>query len=99
MNNRVIAAAALKARRRHVDSVRWNVIACQVWRDITDMTDPDVELMAAIEAFRQRQLAMIDAQLAEFGIEPPAQKTEKPEPSYFMMILGEDEREKRCATS
>jgi hypothetical protein len=82
-----------------IDSVRWNVIACQVWGDITDMTDPDVELMAAIEAFRQRQLAMIDAQLAEFGIEPPAQKTEKPEPSYFMMILGEDEREKRCATS
>jgi hypothetical protein len=30
----------LKARRRHVDSVRWDVIASQVWRDITDVTDP-----------------------------------------------------------
>jgi hypothetical protein len=37
--------------------------------------------MAAIEAFRQRQLAQIDAQLAEFGIEPLAQKAEEPEPS------------------
>jgi hypothetical protein len=84
----------LKARRRHVDSVRWNVIASQVWRDITDVTDPDAELLAAIEAFRQRQLAEIDAQLAEFGIEPPAPKTEEQTPNYFMMILG-DEAEKR----
>jgi hypothetical protein len=30
--------------------------------------------MAAIEALRQRQLAKINAQLAEFGIEPPAPK-------------------------
>jgi hypothetical protein len=37
--------------------------------------------MAAIEAFRQRQLAQIDAQLAEFGIEPLAQNAEEPEPS------------------
>jgi hypothetical protein len=44
----------LKARRRHVDSVPWNVIACQVWRDITDLTDPDAELITALEAFRQR---------------------------------------------
>jgi hypothetical protein len=36
----------LKARRRHVDSVPWNVIACQVW--------PDAELITALEAFRQR---------------------------------------------
>jgi hypothetical protein len=62
----------LKARRRHIDRARWNVIACQVWRDMPDVTDPDAELVAAIEAFRQRQLAKIDAQLAEFGIEPPA---------------------------
>jgi hypothetical protein len=61
--------------------VGWNVIACQVWRDITDMTGPDAELIAAIEAFRQRQLAQIDAQLAEFGIEPLAQKAEEPESS------------------
>ncbi len=57
----------LKARRRYVDSVRWNVIACQVWRDITEVTEPDAELMAAIEAFRQRQLAKMDAQRAEVG--------------------------------
>jgi hypothetical protein len=38
-----------------------NVIASQVWRDITDVTDPNAELMAAIEAFRHRQLARIDA--------------------------------------
>jgi hypothetical protein len=85
---------ALKARRRHVDSVRWNVIACQVWRDITDVTDPDAELMAAIEAFRRRQLGKIDAQLADLGVEPPAPKTEEQTPNYFMMILG-DEAEKR----
>jgi hypothetical protein len=40
----------LKARHRQVDSVRWNVIACQVWHDITDVMDPDADLMAAIEA-------------------------------------------------
>jgi hypothetical protein len=60
----------LKAWRRHVDSVRWNISAYQVWRDITDVTDPDAELMAAIEAFRQRQLAKVDAQLAEFVLRP-----------------------------
>jgi hypothetical protein len=41
------------------------------------VTDPDAELMAAIEAYRQRQLAEIDAQLAEFGVEPPVPKTEE----------------------
>ena len=70
----------LKARHRHVDSVRWNVIACQVWHDITDVMDPDADLMAAIEALRQRQLAKVDAQLAEFGIEPPLPKTEEQTP-------------------
>ena len=43
--------------------------------------------MAAIEAFRQRQLA--DAQLAEFGIEPPLPKTEEQTPNCFMKISGE----------
>jgi hypothetical protein len=32
-------------------------IKLALWRDITDVTDPHAELMAAIEAFRQRQLA------------------------------------------
>ena len=27
----------LKVKRRHVSSARWTVIACQVWRDITDV--------------------------------------------------------------
>jgi hypothetical protein len=67
----------LKARRRHIESAGWNGICCQVWRDITDGTDPNAELMAAIEAYRQRQLAKIDAQLAEFGVEPPVPKTEE----------------------
>jgi hypothetical protein len=61
----------LKARRRHLDSVQWNAIACRVWRDITEVTLPDAELMAAIDPFRQRQLAKIDAQVAEIGIERP----------------------------
>jgi hypothetical protein len=51
----------LKARRRHVESAGWNRICCQVSRDITDVMDPDAELMAAIEAFHHRQLARIDA--------------------------------------
>jgi hypothetical protein len=59
---------------------------CQVWRDSTEVTDPDSELMAAIEAFRQGQLAQIDAQLAEFGIEPPAPKSEEQTPNCFMKI-------------
>jgi hypothetical protein len=80
----------LKARRRHVESAGWNRICCQLWRDLTEVTDPDAELMAAIEAFRQRQLAQIDAQLAEFGIEPPAPQTEEQKPNYFMMILNSD---------
>jgi hypothetical protein len=73
---------ALKAQRKRVERVSWNRICCQVWRDITDVTDPDAELMAAIEAFRWRQLAKIDAQLGEFGVEPPAQKTEEQTPNY-----------------
>ena len=40
----------LKARRRHVESAGWNRICCQLWRDLTEVTDPDAELMAAIEA-------------------------------------------------
>jgi hypothetical protein len=44
------------------------VIACQVWRDITDVMDPDTELMAVIEVFRRRQLAQIDAQLANSAL-------------------------------
>jgi hypothetical protein len=53
--------------------------------------DPDADLMAAIEALRQRQ---DNAQLAEFGNEPPAPKTEEPETDYFVMIL-EDAGQKR----
>ncbi len=49
-----------------------NRTCCQVWRDITDVTDTDAELMAAIQAFRQHELAKIDAQLAEFGVGPRA---------------------------
>jgi hypothetical protein len=64
--------------------VRWDVIACQVWRDITAVTDPDAELMAAIDTFRRRQLAKIDAQLAEFGIEPPTRQAEEQKPNYFI---------------
>jgi hypothetical protein len=41
----------------------------------------------ASEPSRQRQLAQIEAQLAEFGIEPPARQTEEQKPHYFMMIL------------
>jgi hypothetical protein len=37
-----------------------------------------------IEAFRQRQLAQIDAHLAEFGVEPPAPQTEEQKPNYFI---------------
>jgi hypothetical protein len=81
----------LKAWRRHVDSVRWNISAYRVWRDITDVIDPDADLMAAIEAFWQAQ---IDAQIAEFGIGPPAPKIEEQKPNYFMMFLG-GEAEKR----
>jgi hypothetical protein len=44
-------------------------------------------LKSAIEAFRQRQLAKIDAQLAEFGIDPPAPTANEQKPSYFAMIL------------
>ena len=46
---------------------------------------------------RQRQLAKIDAQLAEFGIEAPAPKVE--EPRYQMIILGEHDGEKRRAAT
>ena len=70
----------------------------QVWRDLTDVTDSDAELMAAIEAFRQRQLAKINAQLAEFGIEPPAPKTEEQKPNYFLMILGDEGWKRPTAT-
>jgi hypothetical protein len=66
-----------KAQRKRVERVSWNRICCQVWRDITAVTDPDAELMAAIDTFRRRQLAKIDAQLAEFGIEPPARQAEE----------------------
>ena len=31
----------LKVKRRHVSSARWTVIACQVWRDITDVPSVD----------------------------------------------------------
>jgi hypothetical protein len=84
----------LKARRRHVESAGWNRICCQVSRDITDVMDPDAELMAASRP------SVIDSwpgsmrQLAEFGIEPPVPKTGEQTPNYFMMILG-DEAEKR----
>jgi hypothetical protein len=57
------------------------VIACQVWHDITDVMDPDADLMAAIEALRQHQLAQIDAQLAEFGAGAEL---------YFMPILADE---------
>ena len=60
--------------------------------------DPDTELMAALEAFRQRQLAKIDAQLAEFGIEPPARQTEEQKPNYFMMILENEGYKRPTAT-
>jgi hypothetical protein len=67
-----------------------NVIACQVWRDITDVMDPDAELRAAIEAFRQRQLAQINAQLAELGLEPPAANTEKQSrPAWYVAEPGQ----------
>jgi hypothetical protein len=72
---------ALKAQRKRVERVSWNRICCQVWRDITDVRYPDAELMAAIEAFRQRQLGKIDAQLAELGVEPPAPKAEEHKPN------------------
>jgi hypothetical protein len=88
----------LKAKRRHFESAGWNRICCQVWRDITDVTDPDAELMAAINIFRQRQLAKIDAQLADFGIEPPAPQIEEQKPNYFMMILGEEGQKRPTAT-
>jgi hypothetical protein len=78
---------ALKAWRRHVNNLRLNVIACQVWRGIADVTDPDADLMAALEAFRQGQLAKIGAQLARFGIEPPAQETEEQKPRYLPLSL------------
>ena len=80
----------LTAQRRHFESARWNRICCQVWRDITDVTDPDAELMAAIDPFRQRQLAKIDAQLAEIGIEPPARQTEEQKPNCLIMILDNE---------
>ena len=88
----------LKAPARHLDNVRWNVIACQVWRDITEVTDPDAELMAAIEAFRQRQLAKIDAQLAEVGVEPSAPQIEEQKLNHFLMILGDEGRKRPTAT-
>ena len=89
---------ALKAQRKRVERVSWNRICSQVWRDITDVTDSDAELMAAIEAFRQRQLAKINAQLAEFGIKPPAPKTEEQKPNHFLMILGDEGRKRPTAT-
>jgi hypothetical protein len=55
-------------------------------------------LKEAIEALRQRQLAKINAQLAEFGIEPPAPKTEEQKPTYFVMILGDEGQKRPTAT-
>jgi hypothetical protein len=79
---------ALKAQRKRVERASWNRICCQAWRDITDVTDADAELITAIEAFRWRQLAKIDAQLAELGFELPAPKTEEQKPNYFMKFWG-----------
>jgi hypothetical protein len=42
--------------------------------------------MAAIEALRQHQLAKVDAQLAEFGMEPPLPKTEEQTLNCFMQL-------------
>jgi hypothetical protein len=62
------------------------VIACQVWHDYTDVMESDADLIAAIEALRQHQLAKVDAQLAEFGMESPLPKTEEQTPNCFMKI-------------
>jgi hypothetical protein len=51
---------------------------------------PDADLMAAIEALGQRQLAKVDAQLAGFGMEPPLPKTEKQTPNCFMKISANE---------
>jgi hypothetical protein len=71
----------LEARHRHVNSVAVERDRCQVWHDITDVMDPDGDLMAALEALRQHQLAKVDAQFAAFGIEPPAPKSDEQKPN------------------
>jgi hypothetical protein len=79
---------ALNPQHKRVERASWNRICCQAWPDITDVTDPDTELMAAVESSQQRQLAKIDAQLAEFGIEPRAPKTEEQKPNYLHDDFG-----------
>jgi hypothetical protein len=52
------------------------------WDQAIDLIEIlDRELKEAIEAFRQGLLAQTDAQLAEFGIEPPAPKSEEQKPN------------------
>jgi hypothetical protein len=77
-------AHRLKAERESIAKARWNMVVAERqesgWRT-DDAAKADEQLQLAIEEFRARKLAAIDAELRELGIDPGTEPPEPPEPA------------------
>jgi hypothetical protein len=70
----VRAANLLLAEHERIAKQNWNCTAFIMGGHSREGTEPeaaDPELQEAIEAFKRRKLAAIEADLRELGVEPP----------------------------